>query len=57
MLILVFVGVMYAYVAIKIFTATERKEVFNRRPIEVLEVKHTADSAAGWWLALVWQGK
>lgn len=39
MLIIVFVGVMCVYVAVKIFTATERTEVFNRRPIEVTDVK------------------
>lgn len=39
MLIIVFVGVMCAYVAVKIFSATERTEVFNRRPIEVQDVK------------------
>lgn len=54
MLIIVFVGVMCAYVAIKIFSATERTEVFNRRPIEVQDVKNITGSAAIWWSALAW---
>jgi hypothetical protein len=38
-MIIVFVGVMCLYVAIKTFSATERNKVFNKRPIDVVDVK------------------
>lgn len=39
MLVLTFVGIMCAYVAIQIFSSEERNQVFNKRPIEVADVK------------------
>lgn len=38
-ILFVFVGVMCLYVAIKTFSATERNRVFNKRPIDVVDVK------------------
>lgn len=37
--VMVFVGAMCAYVAGKILNSEERNQVFNRRPIEVVDVK------------------
>ncbi|MCM1189206.1 MAG: hypothetical protein NC541_07900 [bacterium] len=37
--IMVFVGGLCAYVAGKIFNSEERNQVFNKRPIEVVDVK------------------
>ncbi len=34
-----FVGALCAYVAVKIFSSEERNKVFNKRPIEVVDVK------------------
>ena len=38
-IIIVFVGVMSLYVAIKTFSSPERNKVFNKRPIDVVDVK------------------
>lgn len=35
----VFVGVMCLYVAIRTFSSPERNKVFNKRPIDVVDVK------------------
>lgn len=37
--IIVFVGVMCFYVAIKTISSPERNKVFNKRPIDVVDVK------------------
>lgn len=37
--LIVFVGVMCLYVAIKTFSSPERNKVFNKRPIDVVDVK------------------
>ena len=39
MIVLVFVGGMCVYVGVNILNATERNRVFNKRPIEVVDVK------------------
>lgn len=38
-IVLTFVAVMCIYVAMKIFSSEERNTVFNKRPIEVVDVK------------------
>lgn len=38
-IIIVFVGIMCFYVAIKTFSSPERSKVFNKRPIDVVDVK------------------
>ena len=38
-IIFVFVGVMCLYVAIKTISSPERNKVFNKRPIDVVDVK------------------
>lgn len=39
MIMFVFIGVMCLYVGIKILSSEERNTVFNKRPIEVIDVK------------------
>lgn len=39
MILLVFVGVMCLWVGMNILTSEERNKVFNKRPIEVVDVK------------------
>ncbi len=39
MIVITFVGILCAYVAVSIFSSQERNQVFNRRPIEVVDVK------------------
>lgn len=39
MILLVFVGVLCLYVGMKVFSSEERNKVFNKRPIEVVDVK------------------
>lgn len=39
MILFVFVGVMCLYVGVKILSSSERNKVFNKRPIEVVDVK------------------
>lgn len=38
-IIIVFVGIMCLYVAIKTISSPERNKVFNKRPIDVVDVK------------------
>ncbi len=38
-IIFAFVGIMCLYVAIKTFSSPERNKVFNKRPIDVVDVK------------------
>lgn len=39
MMIFTFVGIMCLYVGIKILSSEERNKVYNKRPIEVVDVK------------------
>ncbi len=39
MILLVFVAVMCMYVSMRVFSSEERNKVFNKRPIEVTDVK------------------
>ena len=39
MILLVFVGVLCMYVGMKVLSSEERNKVFNKRPIEVKDVK------------------
>ncbi|MCM1063246.1 MAG: hypothetical protein NC420_02050 [Eubacterium sp.] len=38
-ILFIFVGIMCLYVAIRTFSAPERNTVFNKRPIDVVDVK------------------
>ena len=39
MILLVFVAVLCLYVGMRVLSSTERNKVFNKRPIEVIDVK------------------
>lgn len=38
-ILFIFVGIMCLYVAVKTFSSPERNKVFNKRPIDVVDVK------------------